>query len=113
MPRRGIEVGPEARAAAVDDVLGAAVVPLTRRFVVRDEVAATGGSLYFLSHADVVEGSEQVTIVVRDKLTGLVQSRRVQRQTVDHAIIMVFILFGNGVYFLIRRREKKEARLGL
>ena len=32
-------------------------------------------------------------------------------QTVDHAIIMVFILYGNGVYFLIRRREKREARL--
>lgn len=28
-------------------------------------------------------------------------------QTVDHAIIMVFILFGNIVYFLIRRRDKR------
>ena len=28
-------------------------------------------------------------------------------QTVDHAIIMVFIIFGNIVYFLIRRRDKK------
>ncbi len=31
-------------------------------------------------------------------------------QTVDHAIIMVFILFGNAVYFLIRRRDKKLAQ---
>jgi len=28
-------------------------------------------------------------------------------QTVDHAIIMVFILFGNLIYFLIRRRDRK------
>ena len=36
----------------------------------RDELRATGGSLYYLSHRDVVEGSEQVTLVVRDKNTG-------------------------------------------
>ncbi len=28
-------------------------------------------------------------------------------QTVDHAIIMIFILFGNIVYFLIRRRDRR------
>ncbi len=28
-------------------------------------------------------------------------------QTVDHALIMVFILFGNTIHFLIKRREKK------
>ena len=28
-------------------------------------------------------------------------------QTVDHALIMIFILFGNTIYFLIKRREKK------
>ena len=27
-------------------------------------------------------------------------------QTVDHAIIMVFILFGNGIHFLVTRRER-------
>ncbi len=33
-------------------------------------------------------------------------------QTVDHAIIMLFILFGNAIYFMIRRRDRKldEAR---
>jgi hypothetical protein len=31
-------------------------------------------------------------------------------QTVDHAIIMVFILFGNIVYFLIRRRDRRLGR---
>ncbi len=30
-------------------------------------------------------------------------------QTVDHAIIMIFIIFGNVVHFLIRRRDKKLA----
>jgi hypothetical protein len=31
-------------------------------------------------------------------------------QTVDHAIIMVFILFGNTVHFMIRRKERKEQK---
>lgn len=30
-------------------------------------------------------------------------------QTVDHAIIMFFILFGNAVFFLIRRRDRRQA----
>jgi uncharacterized repeat protein (TIGR01451 family) len=53
---------------------------------VRDEVGATGGSLYFLSHEDLVEGSEQVAIVVRDKITGLVLSRRTQQRNVDYSV---------------------------
>ena len=28
-------------------------------------------------------------------------------QTVDHAIIMIFILFGNTIYFLIERRDRR------
>jgi hypothetical protein len=30
-------------------------------------------------------------------------------QTIDHAIIMAFILFGNSVFFLARRRERRGA----
>jgi len=30
-------------------------------------------------------------------------------QTVDHAIIMIFILFGNTIYFLMRRQERRQA----
>ncbi|KZN37240.1 OmpA family protein [Pseudoalteromonas luteoviolacea] len=37
---------------------------------------ATGGSLYYLQHQDIVQGSEQVAIEVRDKVTGLVLVRR-------------------------------------
>jgi hypothetical protein len=32
-------------------------------------------------------------------------------QTVDHAIIMVFIIFGNTVHFLVRRRERRAERM--
>jgi uncharacterized repeat protein (TIGR01451 family) len=53
---------------------------------VRDEVSATGGSLYYLSHKDVTEGSEQVSLVVRDKNTGLLVSRIPQQQNVDYTI---------------------------
>lgn len=37
----------------------------------RDELAGTGGSLYYLKHQDVVLGSEKVRVRIRDKETGL------------------------------------------
>lgn len=49
---------------------------------VRDELRGTGGSLYYLSHRDIIEGSEEITLLVRDRITGLVLSR--QRQTRDY-----------------------------
>ena len=57
-----------------------------RQAHIRDELRATGGSLYYLSHKDVVEGSEQISIVVRDKNTGLQLSRLPQQQNVDYSI---------------------------
>lgn len=52
----------------------------------RDEMRGTGGSLYYLSHRDVIEGSEQVTLEIRDKNTGLVLSRMPQQQNVDYSV---------------------------
>ncbi|BCR05820.1 hypothetical protein DESUT3_28890 [Desulfuromonas versatilis] len=57
-----------------------------RQAHIRDELRATGGSLYFLSQDPVIEGSEQVTLVVRDKNTGLVLARVPQQQNVDYTI---------------------------
>lgn len=57
-----------------------------RQVHIRDELQATGGSLYYLSHREVIEGSEQVTLVVMDTDTGLVISRRPQQQNVDYTI---------------------------
>ncbi|TMO61796.1 hypothetical protein CWC18_11345 [Pseudoalteromonas aurantia] len=37
---------------------------------------ATGGSLYYLQHQDIVIGSEQIAVEVRDKISGLVLVRR-------------------------------------
>jgi len=53
---------------------------------VHDEVRATGGSLYYLSHRDLIQGSEEVTLVVRDQNTGLALSRERQRQNLDYTI---------------------------
>ncbi len=53
---------------------------------VQDELRATGGSLYYLSHRDIIEGSEQVTLLVRDKTTGLTVTRIPQQQNVDYTI---------------------------
>ena len=52
----------------------------------RDQIAATGGSLYFLSHTDVVEGSEQVSLLVHDQHTGLLLQRIRQQRNVDYDI---------------------------
>ncbi len=53
---------------------------------VHDELRATGGSLYYLSHAGIIEGSEQASIVVRDKDTGLTLSRTTLQQNIDYRI---------------------------
>jgi uncharacterized repeat protein (TIGR01451 family) len=53
---------------------------------VRDQLAATGGSLYFLSHTDIVEGSEQVSLLVHDQHTGLLLQRISQQRDVDYDI---------------------------
>jgi hypothetical protein len=43
--------------------------------------------------------------------TGVYNAMRgMDAQTVDHAIIMAFILFGNVVYFLILRRDRRLGR---
>jgi uncharacterized repeat protein (TIGR01451 family) len=57
-----------------------------RQAKVSDELRATGGSLYFLSQRGVIEGSEHVSIVVRDKDTHLELSRVPQQQNVDYSI---------------------------
>jgi len=46
---------------------------------VHDALAATGGTLYYLSHKEVVEGSVQVTLVVRDRVSGNSLARLPQR----------------------------------
>ncbi len=53
---------------------------------VRDEIAATGGSLYFLSHTDIIEGSEQILLLVHDQHTGLLLQRINQQRNVDYDI---------------------------
>ena len=53
---------------------------------VRDQISATGGSLYFLSHTELVEGSEQVSLLVHDQHTGLLLQRISQQRDVDYDI---------------------------
>ena len=74
-----------------------------RQAHVRDEILATGGSLYFLSHRDLVEGSEQITMLVRDKNTGLILSRVPQQQGLDYTIKYEEgrILFGRPILSVV------------
>jgi uncharacterized repeat protein (TIGR01451 family) len=53
---------------------------------VRDEISATGGSLYFLSQRDVIQGSEQVSLLIHDQHTGLLLQRIRQERNVDYNI---------------------------
>jgi len=53
---------------------------------VRDEIGATGGSLYFLSQTGIVMGSEQVSLLVHDQHTGLLLQRITQIRNVDYTI---------------------------
>lgn len=49
-----------------------------------DEFLATGGSAYFMKRQDIVEGSETLTIEVRDPIAGRVIERRTLRAGEDY-----------------------------
>jgi len=51
-----------------------------------DELRGTGGSLYYLQHDTVLTGSERVSIVVRDRDTGMVLKEVPQGRDVDYTI---------------------------
>ncbi|HEY3356951.1 MAG TPA: SdrD B-like domain-containing protein [Polyangia bacterium] len=97
----GVELGRYSRALSggrAELVLagpGRGVPPRTRVVVfgawlqtqrAHDELRGTGGSLYFLRHRDVVEGSEQVRIEVRDQISGIPVTQTPQRPFVDYEI---------------------------
>ncbi|MGZ3407967.1 MAG: hypothetical protein ACXVAN_16060, partial [Polyangia bacterium] len=51
-----------------------------------DELRGSGGSLYYLSHRDVVEGSEQVRIEIRDVISDRPMNNTAQHATVDYEV---------------------------
>ena len=51
-----------------------------------NEFLATGGSLYFLKHRDVLQGSDKVMVQVRDRITGLVISEREMEEGADYEL---------------------------
>ena len=51
-----------------------------------NEFIGTGGSLYYLKHKYVVEGSDKVRIEVRDKITGLVLVSLEEKEGSDYQI---------------------------
>lgn len=50
-----------------------------------DEFLGTGGSAYFLKRQDIVEGSETLTVEIRDKITGRVIERTTLRYGEDYS----------------------------
>lgn len=51
-----------------------------------DDLLGTGGSVYYLRNTDVLPGSDQVTLEVRDNTTGRVESRVVLARGADYEI---------------------------
>lgn len=51
-----------------------------------NEFLATGGSLYYFKHQKVIQGSDKVSIEVRDKVTGLVISKREMVEGADYEL---------------------------
>lgn len=51
-----------------------------------NEFLGTGGSLYYLRHADIIPGSDVVTLEIRDPTTGLVQSSVILQRGADYEI---------------------------
>ena len=49
-----------------------------------NEFLGTGGSLYYLKHKDVIQGSDKVKVEVRDKVTGLVKITKEMEEGVDY-----------------------------
>lgn len=52
----------------------------------RDVLRGTGGSLYYLSRQNVTQGSERVTVEVRDEVSGLVVKTRTLVATQDYDV---------------------------
>jgi flagellar motor protein MotB len=52
----------------------------------RDDFRGTGGSLYYLQHQDIMEGSDRVRIEVRDKVSGMVLSVKNLTYGLDYTI---------------------------
>jgi uncharacterized repeat protein (TIGR01451 family)/fimbrial isopeptide formation D2 family protein len=51
-----------------------------------DELRGTGGSMYYLSHRNIVEGSEQVRVELRDRISDRPVANQAQRGTVDYEV---------------------------
>jgi len=51
-----------------------------------EEFLATGGTLYFLQHYSVVEGSERLQVHTRDARTGMTLERRELRRDLDYQV---------------------------
>jgi len=52
----------------------------------RDEFQGTGGSLYYLRHQDILEGSERLRVEIRDKDTGIVLGVKNLVPTLDYTV---------------------------
>ncbi len=58
----------------------------SRQRAAHSEFETTGGSLYYLKHRGVIQGSDKIHTEVRDKVTGLVLQEKILVANVDYEI---------------------------
>ncbi|MBU0534376.1 MAG: DUF11 domain-containing protein, partial [Candidatus Omnitrophica bacterium] len=51
-----------------------------------NEFVGTGGSLFYLKHSNIIEGSEKIKIEIRDKITGIVLTTKQMQSGFDYEI---------------------------
>ena len=59
---------------------------MARQKAAHNEFRGTGGSLFYLKHKEVIEGSDKVRIELRDKITGLVLAVEDMKEGSDYEI---------------------------
>ncbi|MCK5578774.1 MAG: hypothetical protein KAI63_04545, partial [Planctomycetes bacterium] len=80
----GINVeGADSKLSALRSTLFAAE---TYQLAGHNEFRATGGSFYYLKHKDIIEGSEQIRVEVRDKITHLPLGSSIKERDKDYQI---------------------------
>ncbi len=77
---RSERVVPNGEARTAADVYAAQPGTVPQRDVLR----GTGGSAYFLKHQDITQGSETVSIEIRNAVTGFVADRRTLKYNEDY-----------------------------
>lgn len=86
---------------------------LVQQRAAHNEFIGTGGSLFYLKHSNIIEGSEKIRIETRDKITGLVLSTKEMEEGLDYEIDYSNgrIIFWESVSYMIESNFLTSSQL--